>query len=52
MHNTNSKTSTAYTWGFDLSDSLQGAGGVGGLVLVSRDSGNYAPHYDVFYNLC
>ncbi len=40
--------SKAYTWGTDLSGSLQGAGGVGGL-LFTRDytnPGTYYHHYD------
>jgi RHS repeat-associated protein len=41
----------SYTWGPDLSGSLQGAGGIGGLVFV-RDSGNsYYPAYDGNGNL-
>jgi hypothetical protein len=41
----------SYSWGPDLSGSLQGAGGIGGLVFV-RDSGNsYYPAYDGNGNL-
>jgi RHS repeat-associated protein len=43
----------SYTWGPDLSGSLQGAGGIGGLVFV-RDSGtggSYYPAYDGNGNL-
>ena len=41
----------SYTWGQDLSGSMQGAGGVGGLLMVSESSGNqdsncYYPTYD------
>lgn len=40
----------SYTWGLDLSGSLQGAGGVGGLLSVSEISNsqilNYFPTYD------
>jgi YD repeat-containing protein len=38
---------TDYTWGIDLSGSLQGAGGVGGLLLaeVSDGSGTIARHF-------
>jgi RHS repeat-associated protein len=32
--------STAYTWGLDLSGSLQGAGGVGGLLAIHEQAGN------------
>ena len=35
-----------YFWGPDLSGSLQGAGGVGGLVAVSVDGAWYFPGYD------
>ena len=35
-----------YFWGPDLSGSLQGAGGVGGLVAVSIDGDFYFPGYD------
>jgi RHS repeat-associated protein len=31
---------TAYTWGLDLSGSLQGAGGVGGLLAIHEQAGN------------
>ena len=36
----------AFFWGPDLSGSLQGAGGVGGLVAVSVDGAWYFPGYD------
>jgi RHS repeat-associated protein len=35
-----------YTWGLDLSGSMQGAGGVGGLLAVHVGSDNYYPTYD------
>ena len=35
-----------YFWELDLSDSLQGAGGVGGLLAVSRNGQFYFPTYD------
>jgi RHS repeat-associated protein len=43
----------SYTWGPDLSGSLQGAGGIGGLVFVrdSSTSGSYYPAYDGNGNL-
>jgi RHS repeat-associated protein len=40
---------TSFTWGLDLSGSLQGAGGVGGLLFISNlqsPIGYYAPAYD------
>ena len=39
-------TEVQYFWGLDLSDSLQGAGGVGGLLAVSRNGEFYFPAYD------
>ena len=39
-------TEIQYFWGLDLSDSLQGAGGVGGLLAVSRNGSFYFPVYD------
>jgi RHS repeat-associated protein len=36
----------SYLWGEDLSGSLQGAGGMGGLLAVSGSSGTYIPAYD------
>jgi RHS repeat-associated protein len=35
-----------YTWGSDLSGSMQGAGGVGGLLAVSDGTGIYYPTFD------
>ena len=40
------ETELEYFWGPDLSGSLQGAGGVGGLVAVSIDGDFYFPGYD------
>ena len=37
---------TYYTWGLDLSGTLQGAGGVGGLLAVVRNGTPYFPCYD------
>ncbi|MBL4770914.1 MAG: RHS repeat-associated core domain-containing protein [Planctomycetes bacterium] len=36
----------SYTWGMDLSGSMQGAGGVGGLLAVHIGTENYFPTYD------
>lgn len=36
----------SYVWGLDLSGSMQGAGGVGGLLLVSSAGSTYAPSFD------
>ena len=46
-----SRNWTYYTWGLDQSGTLQGAGGVGGLTLVSRDGDNYILYYDVNGNI-
>jgi RHS repeat-associated protein len=43
--------SFSYVWGVDLSGSLQGAGGVGGLLAVIRDDGVFAPTYDANGNV-
>ena len=39
-------TEIQYFWGLDLSGTLQGAGGVGGLLAVSRTGQLYFPAYD------
>ena len=45
-------TSRSYVWGLDLSGTLQGAGGVGGLlVILSPDSGLLTPAYDANGNI-
>jgi RHS repeat-associated protein len=36
----------SYLWGLDLSGSMQGAGGVGGLLAVTDSTGTYYPTYD------
>ena len=43
--------SVSYVWGVDLSGSLQGAGGVGGLLTVIRDDGVFTPTYDANGNV-
>ncbi|MBQ3288657.1 MAG: RHS repeat-associated core domain-containing protein [Kiritimatiellae bacterium] len=40
-----------YFWGRDLSGSLQGAGGVGGLLYVKRSGTIYVPHADAMGNI-
>ena len=42
---------TEYSWGRDISGSLDGAGGVGGLVAVKIDDSIYVPVYDVGGNI-
>ncbi|NWK55087.1 RHS repeat-associated core domain-containing protein [Verrucomicrobiaceae bacterium N1E253] len=36
----------SYTWGMDLSGSMQGAGGVGGLLAVHQGASTYYPTHD------
>jgi RHS repeat-associated protein len=36
----------SYTWGTDLSGSLEGAGGIGGLILIRDGSNSYQVGYD------
>ena len=40
-----------YVWGLDLSGSLQGAGGVGGLLAVVKNSATYIPAWDANGNI-
>jgi len=42
---------TYYVWGTDLSGTLQGAGGVGGLLAVIRPDGTFFPCYDANGNV-
>jgi len=42
---------TRYLWGPDLSGTLQGAGGVGGLLAVIRPDGTFFPCYDANGNI-
>ena len=44
-------TVTRNVWGLDLSGTLQGAGGVDGLLAVVKDDGVYLPTYDVNGNV-
>ncbi len=39
-------TTNQYIWGLDLSQSLQGAGGIGGLLCVIRNGERYFPVFD------
>ncbi|MBP7431007.1 MAG: RHS repeat-associated core domain-containing protein [Candidatus Hydrogenedentes bacterium] len=52
---TDGTTAKRYVWGLDLSGSLQGAGGIGGLLSVSvaggGDPGIFAPAYDANGNI-
>lgn len=42
----NGEKSKTYVWGEDLSGTLQGAGGIGGLLLERNCQGDYLPIYD------
>ena len=42
---------THNVWGLDLDGTLQGAGGVGGLLAVIRDDGVFLPSYDANGNI-
>ncbi len=46
-----STTVTDNVWGLDLDGTLQGAGGVGGLLAVVRDDGVFLPTYDANGNV-
>lgn len=41
----------SFTWGLDWSGTLQGAGGVGGLLLIAESGQTYQPFYDGNGNL-
>jgi len=51
IHNSQLTITNSYTWGLDLSGTLQGAGGVGGLLAVNRDSAAYFPCFDANGNV-
>ena len=40
-----------YVWGLDVSGTLQGAGGVGGLLLIEDGAAQYYPIYDGSHNV-
>ena len=42
---------TFYYWGKDISGTLQGAGGVGGLLYQKRNGIIHVPHYDAYGNI-
>ena len=46
-----SNCQTDYVWGLDLDGTLQGAGGVGGLLAVVRNDGVFLPTYDANGNV-
>jgi RHS repeat-associated protein len=47
----NTTSTIRYYWGKDLSGTLQGAGGVGGLLYLKRNGVIYVPHADAFGNI-
>lgn len=47
-----SQSKRDYVWGKDLSGTLNGAGGIGGLLYVKIDGKIYIPIYDEFGNVC
>lgn len=47
----NATTTTYNIWGLDLDGTLQGAGGVGGLLAVVKDSATYIPDWDANGNI-
>ncbi|MBN1833015.1 MAG: hypothetical protein JW896_12990 [Deltaproteobacteria bacterium] len=47
----NSTNTNYYVWGLDLSGSLQGAGGIGGLLLWKKDNGTFFYLYDANGNI-
>ena len=48
----NNATNTTYNiWGLDLDGTLQGAGGVGGLLAVVKDTSTYIPAWDANGNI-
>ena len=46
-----SETVVTYTWGMDLSGSMQGAGGVGGMLSTTIGSDTYYPVFDANGNI-
>jgi RHS repeat-associated protein len=51
VQNQQSTITNHYVWGRDLSGSLQGAGGVGGLLAVLQNGSWYFPFFDVNGNI-
>ena len=46
LNGSNNAVLSTYVWGLDLSGTMQGAGGVGGLLMVREGSKTYFPAYD------
>jgi RHS repeat-associated protein len=51
IHNSQHTITNSYTWGLDLSGTLQGAGGVGGLLAVYRNNSAFLPCFDANGNI-
>jgi RHS repeat-associated protein len=51
ISNHQSTITNSYVWGLDLSGTLQGAGGVGGLLAVHKDGAFFFPVYDANGNI-
>jgi RHS repeat-associated protein len=51
ISNHQSTITNSYVWGLDLSGTLQGAGGVGGLLAVYKDGSIFFPTYDANGNI-
>jgi RHS repeat-associated protein len=50
LHNSSFNLHTSLSWGLDLSGSLQGAGGVGGLLAVTKHEAQSATHFFPTYD--
>ena len=48
---TSASVTNHYAWGLDLSQSLQGAGGVGGLLCLTENGNEYYPSFDANGNI-
>jgi len=51
QENSSDGTTNLYSWGMDLSGSLQGAGGIGGMLSVTRNGVTYYPVTDANGNI-
>ena len=51
IHHSSFSNHNFYIWGLDLDGTLQGAGGVGGLLAVVKDSATYIPAWDANGNI-
>ncbi len=51
LNGSNNTVLTTYVWGLDLSGTIHGAGGVGGLLMIKEGSKVYFPGYDGIGNV-